>query len=115
MAEVVLLALEEIAHLLDRPWRHLASGDAILVHEREVDVERRDERNIALEHEVDALVIDQVAVLDAGNAGVESVLDAGRPFGVGQRAADACRARLLDDRPNLLNRELRGIGRVSGG
>ena len=115
MAEVALLVLEEIPHFLDRPGRHLAASDARLVHQREVDVEGWDQGHVALEHEVDPLVIDQIAVLDAGNAGPQSVLDAGRTFGVSERAADPGSLRLFDDGANLIDGELGRVGEVRGG
>ena len=114
VSEVGLLAFEEVAHLLDRPGRDFAARHPVLVHQGEVDVEGRHERHVPLEHQVDALVVDQVAVLDAGDAGAKRVLDPGGAFGVGQGALDSSRLRLLDDRPDLLDRELAGVGAVRG-
>jgi len=114
VTEARLLALEEVAHLLDCPGRNVAARDPLLVHQREVDEERGDQRDVPLEHQVDPLFVDEIAVLDARDAGTQRVLDAGRAFGVRQCAANARRGRFLDDRSDLVDRELAGIGRVGG-
>ena len=114
MAEVALLVFEEIAHLLDRPGWNLAAGDSLLVHQGEVDVESGHERDVTLEHQVDPFIVDEVAVLDAGDACTQRVLDAGRAFGVSQRAVDAGGAGFLNNGPHLLDGELRRVGGVGG-
>ena len=114
MAEVALLPFEQVSHLLDGPGRDFAACDTSLVHQGEVDVESRHERHVTLEHQIDPLVVDQVAVLDAADAGPQRILDTGRSFCVRQRASDAGRARLFDDDADLLLRELGGVGSVRG-
>ena len=65
-----------------------------------------------LEHHLNALVVDQAAVLDRVDAGHQGVLDPLRPVRVGGDLA-AGGVRLLDRGPQLLDRELGRAGRIA--
>jgi len=65
--------------------------------------------------EVDALVVDEIAMFDAGDTGAQGVFDPARALSMSQGSVDASRPGLLHDDPNLVDAELARVRRVGCG
>ena len=89
------------------------TGTGAMLHHVADSGRGRDEIGAAIEHQLDAFVIEEITMFDGIDAGLDGVLDRGRAMRVG--AGDlAGVVRLLDRGAHFLNGELRRADLAAG-